>query len=130
MAEATRQTIAIADVVGKEIDPESAGAWFRAAEGVVLPWLEEPDIIPLRNLLKRVDALLADLKLEGFAHLSNFSSTGLAERFNRLGKALQGAVRAKSSPDLDNVRDCLAHIGQHSLSPRESDRVIAQSNRP
>lgn len=107
---------------GKEIDTESAGAWFRAAEGVVKLWLEEPDILPLRNLLKRVDALLADLKLQGFAYLSNFSPTGLAERFDRLGKALQGAVKGKSAADLDNVRDCLAQIGKHFLSPRESDR--------
>jgi hypothetical protein len=107
---------------GKDIDPDSAYAWFRAAEGVVLPMLEEPDILSLRSLLKRVDALLADLKLQEFAYLSNYSSTGLAGRFDRLGKALQEAVKAKSSASLENVRVCLAHIGQHVLSPVERDR--------
>jgi hypothetical protein len=107
---------------GKDIDPESAGAWFRAAEGVVLPLLEEPDVLSLRGLLKGVDALLADLKLQGFAYLSNYSPAGLAGRFDRLGKALQEAVKAKSSANLDQVRICLAHIGQHTLSPVESDR--------
>src|SRR5271165_7075790 len=107
---------------GKDINPDSAGAWFRAAEGVVLPLLEEPDILSLRSLLKRVDALLADLKLQEFAYLSKYSSTGLERHFDRLGKVLQEAVKAKSSADLDNVRVCLAHIGQHILSPFEADR--------
>ena len=107
---------------GKDIDPESAGAWFRAAEGVVLPLLEEADIPRLRSLLKRLDALFADLKLQEFAYLSNYSSTGLAGRFDRLGKALQEAVKAKSSAALDNVRVCLGHIGQHILARFESER--------
>ena len=31
-------------------------------------------------------------------------------------------MKAKSAADLHKVRECLAHIGQHSLSSRESDR--------
>jgi len=106
----------------KDIDPESAGAWFRAAQEVFIPLLDEPNILTVRNLIKGADALLADLRLQEFAYLSNFSSLGLAMRFDRLGKALQGAVKAKSSADLDHVRVCLTHIRQHVLSHFESDR--------
>jgi hypothetical protein len=105
----------------KDIDPESAGAWFRAAQEVFLPLLDEPNILTVRNLVKGVDALLADLKLQEFAYLSNYSSLSLAMRFDRLGKALQEAVKAKSSAD--NVRICLTHIRQHALSNIESDRL-------
>jgi hypothetical protein len=44
-----------------------AGAWFCPAEGVVLSLLQEPEFLSLRSLLKRVDALLTDPKLQGFA---------------------------------------------------------------
>jgi len=51
--------------------------------------------------------LLADLKLQGFAYLSNFSSTGLAETLQTdWARRLQGAVKAKSAADLDKVREC------------------------
>ena len=108
---------------GRDIDPESARAWFRAAEGVVLPFLDEPNIQTLRSLLKRVDTLIADLKLQEFAYLSDFSPVGMAGRFDRLGKALQDAVRGKGSAAMEAARSCLAGIGDHVLAPLEQDRL-------
>ena len=108
---------------GRDIDSESARAWFRAAEGVVLPLLDEPNIQTLRSLLKRVDTLFADLKLQGFAYLSDFSPAGMAGRFDRLGKALQDAVRGKSSAAMEGARSCLARIGDNLLAPLEQDRL-------
>jgi len=108
----------------REIDPESARVWFRAAESVVLPLLEKPNIQMLRSLLKRLDGLIADLKLQEFAFLSNYSPNGMAGRFDRLGKALQEAVRGKNSAGMESARSCLAYVGDHVLAPVEHERLV------
>lgn len=106
---------------GKDIDPESARAWFRAAEGAVPQLTEEHNLQFIRALFKRVDVLLEELKLGAFAYMSNHSPAGLAARFDRLGKALQAAI--KTSNDTDEVVGCFSHIRQHLLSPAEDDRI-------
>jgi hypothetical protein len=84
---------------------------------------EEPNIQTLRGLVKRLDTLIADLKLQEFFYLSNYSPMGMAGRFDRLGSALQDAVKGKSSAVMENVRTCLVHIGDHVLAPIEQDRL-------
>jgi hypothetical protein len=66
---------------GKDIDPESDRAWFRAAEGVFLSLSEET----LQRLLKRLDMLIADLKLyrrrqTGRASEADFRGSGKPRR--------------------------------------------------
>jgi hypothetical protein len=109
---------------GKEIEPEIARTWFRASEAVVVPLSEDFDVQALRTLLKRVDSLIADLKLQEFAHLSNYSPNGMAGRFDQLGKALQEALKGKSSGRMENAQSCIAHISDHLLAPVESDRLV------
>ena len=108
---------------GDDIDPESAGAWFRAAEGIAVSLRDEQNIQVLRSLLKRVDTLVADLKLQEFAYLSDFSPAGMAGRFDRLGKALQDALRGKSSAAMERARSCLSGIGDWLLASLERDRL-------
>jgi hypothetical protein len=48
----------------------------------------------------------------------------MAGRFDLLGKALQDAVKGKSSVAMESARSCLAHIGEHVLAPVEQDRLV------
>ena len=108
---------------GKVIDPESAQAWFRASEGLLPSLLSAPDPQLVRGMLKRLDALFADLKLTEFAHFSDHSPTGLAARFDLLGKIIQACVQAKGKADSSHVRAGIERIRRHILAPTETDRI-------
>ena len=108
---------------GREIDPESARAWFRAAENIVLPLADEPNIQVLRSVLKRFDSFVSDLKLQQFAYLSNYSPNGMAGRFDALGEALQSALGRKDAEVIEVARLALAYINDHILAKAEQERL-------
>lgn len=108
---------------GREIDPESARVWCRAAEGAALPLPDQARSQVLRNILTRLDYFLAELKLQKFAHLSSYSPLGLSGRFDGLGRKLQKTLKAKNQGDLGEVQTCFEFIQKHVLAPEESDRI-------
>lgn len=108
---------------GQGISHECAQAWYRCAEALVRPLVEGPSAQTRRDVLRRVDALLADLKLVAFAHLSDHSPLGLSGRLDRLGEALQAAIKGASSAQLDAARACIEHARRHSLASSETARI-------
>ncbi|MCF3648628.1 BREX-2 system phosphatase PglZ [Synoicihabitans lomoniglobus] len=108
---------------GEVIDAESARTWFRAAEAVAKSWLEGINATTPGALLKRVDALLADLKLPAFAYLSDYSAAGIEGRFDRLGEALQRAIKKPQGEHVAEARGSLDHINRHVLASSEVDRL-------
>ncbi|MCC5841551.1 MAG: BREX-2 system phosphatase PglZ [Opitutales bacterium] len=108
---------------GKDIDAESARAWFRAAEAITAPLNDGPRLHELRTLLKRVDALLCDLKLQSVAHFSNHSLLGFEGRFDRLGEALQKALKSRQPRMGADPLEALARINEHAWAGAEADRI-------
>lgn len=107
----------------REMDAESARAWFRASEALLSQTSADAGRPARRLILNRLDELLANLGLADHAWLSNHSPLGLEQRYQQAGLALKKALGAKSSSGIDEVREAITVIRRHLLSKDDSDRL-------
>ena len=107
----------------REIDVESARAWFRASESVLSQMKDESESLARRALLNRLDEFLAKLGISDSAWISNHSPLGLEQRYQQAGQALRQALSSKSSSGLDEVRGAITMIRRHLLGEADAERL-------
>lgn len=106
----------------REIDEESARAWFRAA-GSILLQIKDTEGLARRPILNRLDELLTHLGMANHAWLSVHSPLGLEQRYEQAGRALLRALTSKDSVGMDEVFGALTAVRRHSLSESDPERV-------
>lgn len=107
----------------REIDAESARAWFRAADAILSQMRDESENLIRRSLLNRLDELLSRLGLSDSAWISNHSPLGLEQRYQQAGQALRQTLASKSSSGLDEVRGAITMIRRHLLGEADTERL-------
>lgn len=107
----------------REIDAESARAWFRASDAVLSQLRDDAESSTRRPILNRLDELLGGLGLSDHAWTSNHSPLGLEQRYQQIGHALRQALAAKSSSGMDEIRGALTMVRKHLLSEADSERL-------
>jgi hypothetical protein len=107
----------------REIDEESARAWFRASDTILAQMKDDAKNSTRRRILNRLDELLTTLGLANNAWVLNHSPLGLEQRYQQTGHALLQALAAKSSAGIDEVRGALATVRRHLLSEADSERL-------
>lgn len=107
----------------REIDTESAHAWFRAADSILSKMKDDVESSTRRTVLTRLDELLAQLGLSEQAWISNHSPHGLEQRYQQTGEALRKALGAKSSSPIDDVRGAITRVRRHSLGEADMERL-------
>lgn len=107
----------------REIDAESARAWFRASDAILSQMRDESENLMRRALLNRLDELLAKLGLSDSAWISNHSPLGLEQRYQQAGQALRQTLASKSSSGLEEVRGAITMIRRHLLGEADAERL-------
>jgi len=107
----------------REIDAESARAWFRASDAALSQLRDDAESSTRRPILNRLDELLGGLGLSDHAWTSNHSPLGLEQRYQQIGHALRQALAAKSSSGMDQIRGALTMVRKHLLSEADSERL-------
>lgn len=107
----------------REIDAESARAWFRASDTILSQLRDDAESSTRRPILNRLDELLGGLGLSDHAWTSNHSPLGLEQRYQQTGHALRQALVAKSPSGMDDVRGALTLVRKHLLSEADSERL-------
>lgn len=107
----------------REIDAESARAWFRAADAILSQMRDESENLIRRSLLNRLDELLSRLGLSDSAWISNHSPLGLEQRYQQAGQALRQTLASKGSSGLDEVRGAITMIRRHLLGEADTERL-------
>lgn len=107
----------------RKIDPESARAWTRAADAILVQMEDGHESSRRRQLLNLLDDLLGDLGLKDNAWISPHSPMGLEQRYQQAGQALRKTIRAKSSTGLDEVRGGITLIRKHLLGEADPERL-------
>lgn len=107
----------------REIDAESAHAWFRASDSVLSKMGDEVKTSTRRTVLNRLDELLAKLGLSDQAWVSNHSPLGLEQRYQQTGDALRQALEAKSSSEIEAVRGAISGVRRHLIGATDGERL-------
>ena len=99
----------------REIDEESARAWFRASDAILSQMKDDAENSARRRILNRLDELLTNLGLANHAWVSNHSPLGLEQRYQQTGHALLQALgRQEFSRNRRSPRG--AHHGAQALA--------------
>ena len=97
--------------------------WARAARQLVT----SPDARVSRAALERADALLSELRITEFAHLSDVLPVGLDQRLRVFAETLQGHLTAPSEVSLKGVEEQTDKVLAHVLmaaQPQRRDRLV------
>ena len=94
-------------------------AWAQAAQQLVRDGGAEV----YRPALERADALLAELRVAEFAHLSEVLPLGLEQRLRAFAAHLSGHVQAPTEVTLAAVEDAANRVLAHALATTESHRA-------
>jgi hypothetical protein len=77
----------------------------------------------IRAIVDRADALLRELRVAGFAHLSDWTPAGLEQRLTRFAKALSELL-ASGTPDACSVvEESAGDVLRHRLAPAQPLRA-------
>jgi hypothetical protein len=109
-------------VADRHLAVEEGRAWARTAEAALR--LLPPETA--RLLLDRADALLRDLRVSAFAHLSIFLPDGLDQRLQGYAAALEAHVAEPSAPHLRAVEAAADRALSHTMlqaQPGRRERV-------
>lgn len=106
----------------KHIGMAEGRAWARAADQVV----RAAGLDATRAMLDRADALLRDLRVPEFAHLSDMLPTALDQRLQDLARALSAHVAGPTEANLAQVEHQADRALRHTLmaaQPARAERV-------
>ena len=87
----------------RPVDPRVGRQLARAAAQVIDGLEGEGLLNEAERHLRRADELLEQVRVEGYAHLSDLSPMGLEQRMARIGQALSGA---SESPVEESIAEC------------------------
>jgi len=76
-----------------------------------------------RPLLERADALLRELRVAEFAHLSDWLPNGLEQRLARFARSLSAHAADPTAARAATVEDAGAAVLQHQLAPQQALRA-------
>ena len=107
----------------REIDEESARAWFRAAGAILSQTKDEAEGATRRPIFNRLDEFLTILGLANHAWLSTYSPLGLEQRYQQTGQALLQALTSKASAGIDKILPALTAVRRHFLSEADPERL-------
>jgi hypothetical protein len=106
-------------VNGKHIGVAEGRAWARAAEQVV----RAAGLEPARATLDRADALLRDLRVAEFAHLSDLLPAALDQRIQDFALALSAHVVEPTEATLTQVELLADRVLKHTLMASQAPRA-------
>lgn len=96
--------------------------WAAAAESVVRRIQEEEGLNGARSILARGDQLIAELKAQSVAHLSNVLPEGFEQRLSRYAQALKRWLADPSPELLESLAKAASAVVDHDQSRQQQDR--------
>lgn len=104
---------------GSEIETQTASRWHQSA----IECLQQLDTAQKHQLLQRTDEILQEITAESFAHLSDISPMGFAQRLASFGNSLMDALQTNS---IEPIETAYESIMQHDRSkvPQERRRLL------
>ncbi|HBP21510.1 MAG TPA: BREX-2 system phosphatase PglZ, partial [Planctomycetes bacterium] len=108
-------------LVGRTPSLEEARAWAQAAEALARHELRRGSTLG-RAWFNQAEALLGELRVEAFAHLSDLLPAGRAQRIAHWGRLLDDALGKKLMRVGPELEAAALAVGDHALSPEEDGR--------
>jgi PglZ domain len=107
----------------KHVGVVEGRAWSDAAEKVIR--VAGPDLSnsALRGALDRADALLNELRIGDFAHLSDMLPSALDQRMREFAEALSTHIAAPAEAQLGRVEQLADRVLKHALAATQQQRT-------
>lgn len=105
------------------VSAEGARQWGAAARSVVERLASQGRQQALQGVLGRSDQILAETRLEEFAHLGRYSPAGYDQRLERYGRRLQAVVEGDATAIPEDLKKLAEDIFDHWQSRRDAPRA-------